>query len=293
MDGTAGLPPLFFEFSSRPPEAADCLARLHKVFGCYETGEAWCRQCFSPEEEARLRAAAPKRAELAGFSAIYFESCACSGGEETFKRWLPRGLELGRFEIFCYASVMDRAWSLLPWRWPEAEQAALRETFARALINLIDTGEATPLKGGEQAPDWSCEILIVDLLRARIEPFELFDWLARRDEPIIWQALASLTKAPRLVGELACAPIYGDEERARLDEGLAALERRAEAALAAALTPERLDAAHARWTQEAPGLANMIWELSLAAANLSSEQSAQEREADEAALRRAVGAPIV
>jgi hypothetical protein len=282
-------PPLWFPFDADPPDAAACLERLHAAFGSYAISYPWCRQCFSLEDETRmLRADDPRHAPLNIFSPIYFESPHCSGGEDTFKHWLPRGLELAGLDVFGYASIMDRAWSLQLWRWPLEEQAALRAAFARALIGLIAQGEGAPIALGDNAMDWAVERLVGDLLLLRVDPDAMFGWLVGREETLAWSALAGLFESSSIMSEQPCQPSQDPEAAERLRAALAACRRRVRTALSDVLTMERFEAARERERRRAPGLADKLLTLGVFRDVYAAARTPCERAEDEAVLRAAL-----
>ncbi|UXN75904.1 hypothetical protein N8D56_27320 (plasmid) [Devosia sp. A8/3-2] len=174
-------------FDLNAPDVESCLAQLHVVFSRYRPRWDWCRQCFTPEEEAETRNAGdPRLAPLESFGRIYFEHPNCSGGRDTFLHWLPCGFELTFLNFDRDYFPMEGAMRLGLWRWPKEEQVALRALFCRVAVNWFDGGDPVPFervmrKTGRDMDTYVSECIVEALLMLRVDPFDLFARLARAE----------------------------------------------------------------------------------------------------------------
>lgn len=233
-------------FDLNPPTVASCSAQLHAVFSRYRPRWDWCRQCFTPEEEAETRNAGdPRRAPLESFRQIYFEHPNCSGGRDTFLHWLPRGLELTFLNFDHDFGLMEGAIRLGLWRWPKEEQVALRALFCRVALNWFTGGDPAPFervmrKTGRDMDTYVSERIVKALLMLVVDPFDLFAWLARANSTRARDVLVGLTTQDQLVDEGVYFVLDDATYEPLLRNGNRALDRIAVNALHRIATDERL-----------------------------------------------------
>ncbi|MCF1437033.1 hypothetical protein GOZ97_22605 [Agrobacterium vitis] len=233
-------------FDLNPPDVDSCLLQLHAVFSRYRPRWDWCRQCFTIEEEAKTRNAGdPRRATLESFGQIYLEHPKCSGGRDTFLHWLPRGLELTFLNFDHEYFPMEGAMRLGLWRWPKEEQDALRALFCRVALNWVDGGDSVPFervmrKTGRDMATYVSECIVEALLMLRVDPFDLFAWLARANSTRARDVLVGLTTHGHLVDEGVYYVLDDATYEPLLRNGIRALDRLALDALQRIATDERL-----------------------------------------------------
>ncbi|MBP2509135.1 hypothetical protein J2855_002781 [Agrobacterium tumefaciens] len=233
-------------FDLNPPDADSCLSQLHAVFSRYRPRWDWCRQCFTPEEEAETRSAGdPRHAKLESFGQIYVEHPNCSGGRDTFLHWLPRGLELTFLNFDHDYFPMDGAMRLGLWRWPKEEQDALRALFCRVALNWFDGGDSVPFervmrKTGRDMDSYVSARIVEALLMLRVNPFDLFAWLARANSTRARDVLVGLTTNGHLVDEGVYYVLDDATYEPLLRSGIRALDRIALDALQRIASDERL-----------------------------------------------------
>ncbi|MGV1862933.1 hypothetical protein [Rhizobium rhizogenes] len=92
------------------------------------------------------------------------------------------------------------------WRWPKEEQDALRALFCRVALNWFDGGDPVPFervmgKTGRDMDTYVSECIVEALLMLRVDPFDLFAWLARVNTTRARDVLVGLATRGHLVDE--------------------------------------------------------------------------------------------
>lgn len=231
--------PIFHCFDVASTNSDACLDQLYAAFIRHRPAWNWCRQCFTPEtEDETRRQPNPRGAPAASFAHIYYEHPNCSGGRETFLHWLPRGLTLFLLDpdFDSYASFLEVMVRLTPWRWSFDEQDAVRTLLCRAAIGWFKGGDPAPLRLEREAQDQSCdggvsETLVRALLALRVNPFDLFTWLARIGGQRAYEVLLDLAIAPRLTEDPTYFVLDDEADAAIQHAALDALDRLARDAL--------------------------------------------------------------
>lgn len=249
-------PALFFAFHDAVPDTRACLDRVYDVFSPYDATRRVCRQCFTLEEELRIRSPRDVRtADSATFFPIYFEHPNCSGGLSTFRHWLPRALECLALDTRLSPPLPDQIAILGLLRWPQAEQDALRNLFTRATLNWLATGEPAPLfdqTPGDVDNAWrratqTVEILLSALIYLRIEPASLAQHMLATDTP--WASLGlSVAISQGGIPDPTFLVLENPDDEAAMRGAFAALDRRARASFYRVISYEHL---MARWEKAA------------------------------------------
>jgi len=255
---------ILHRFDLNPPDIDSCLSQVYAAFSGYRPRWDWCRQCFTVDEEARTRRAGdPRRASLESFGQIYFEHPNCSGGRDTFLHWLPRGLELTFLNFDHDYFPMEGAMRLGLWRWPRGEQDALRALFCSVAMNWFNGGDPMPFEHAirESRTDVDNHVslrIVKALLMLRVNPFELFAWLARSNSSRARSVLVGLTNHGHLVDEASYYVLDDATYEPLLHEGIRALDRLALDSLQRIATDDRLVCLWAWASREDRGLALII-----------------------------------
>ena len=283
-----------YRFDRNPPDAGRCLSHLYEIFSRYRPNWGWCRQCFTPEEEARTRDAGdPRRATLESFAQIYFEHPNCSGGRDTFLHWLPRGLELTFLNFENDYFPMEGAMRLGLWRWPKEEQDGLRALFCSVASNWFDGGDPVPFervtrKSGRDTDSSVSARIVEALLMLRVDPFDLFSWLARANSTRARAVLVDLTIHEHLVDEAAYYVLDDATDEPLLRNGIGALDRLALDALRRIVTDGRLMRLWAWADREDRALAGRIEDTEPLRMRRAFRLTATERQRDRAIVRAAL-----
>lgn len=283
-----------YRFDRNPPDAGRCLSHLYEIFSRYRPNWGWCRQCFTPEAEARARNAGdPRRAALEGFAQIYFEHPNCSGGRDTFLHWLPRGLELTFLNAEQDYFPMEGAMQLGLWRWPKEEQDGLRAWFSSAASNWFDGGDPLPFervmgRPGRDMDSYISARIVEALLMLRVDPFDLFSWLARANSTRARAVLVDLTIHEHLVDEAAYYVLDDATDESLLRNGIRALDRLALDALRHIVTDDRLMRLWAWADREDRALARRIEDTEPLRMQRAFRLTATERRRDRAIVRAAL-----
>ena len=177
-----------------PPALDDALARLRAAFAGYTGVGAFCTDCYEPgwvlEIERASRKANPAPQE---FAQIWFEPVNCSGGVETIKHFVPRGLETcfwvrGSGGFIETVELFDRLLTADLLVWPDAEIDALRGVVGRLFVDWFERGECAL---GETAPvdaphagcpwsldrGWPSERIVHAARAVRLDPADLVERL--------------------------------------------------------------------------------------------------------------------
>lgn len=226
---------------------------------------------------------------------IYHEHPACSGGRETFLHWLPRGLELFLLDQDRDFSMLEAMIRLAPSRWSFEEQDAVRVVLGRAAIGWFGGSSPAPLHCSTDGKDPSgdggvSEALVRALLAFRIDPFDLFAWLARTGGRRAYEALLDLAFTPRLTEDPVYFVLEDKADESTQHIALAALDRLARDVLS------RIVAGHDRamrlwtWAEHAdPALAHDIAALETTWRGRLSRLSSAARATDRALITAAIG----
>lgn len=286
--------PTLHRFDLNPPDVGSCLSQLQAAFSSYRPRWDWCRQCFTVEEEAKTRDAGdPRRAKLESFRHIYFEHPNCSGGRDTFLHWFPRGLELTFLNSDDDYFPMDGAMRLGLWRWPKEEQDALRALFCRVALNWFHDGGAVPFERvmretGRDMDTYVSECIVEALLMLRVDPFNLFAWLAREGSPRARDVLVDLTARQHLVDEGVYYVLDDANHEPLLRDGIRALDRLALDSLQRIVTDERLVCLWTWAEREDWVLARTIEDTEPLRTKYALRLSATERRRDRAIVKAAI-----
>lgn len=262
----------FYDWSDDPPAPDDAIKAVYRAFaGHSAVTSGFCRQCFDIENERRIQRPVPLRNKAwDDFSFIFHEHPECSVGADGYLHFLPRALETAFFDDVIYPELIGQAVKCGLYMLPEPEQAALRRACTRAAKGWFEAGDPAPF-GGLDPPCDSCGRsvmqsawrsaaagckLVVALVHARVEPDQLFAWLAGIGTPQAWVCLADLINDDVILDSPAYFVVSRGEEA--LEETVEALDRLARAALFAEVSEDRLLEAALPLTETHPEHAKRI-----------------------------------
>lgn len=131
------------------------------------------------------------------------------------------------------------------WRWPKEEQVALRALFCRVAVNWFDGGDPVPFervmrKTSRDMDTYVSECIVEALLMLRVDPFDLFAWLARANTTRARDVLVGFTTQGHLVHESVYYVLDDATYEPVLRDGIRALDRLALDALCRIATDEWL-----------------------------------------------------
>ena len=149
------------------------------------------------------------------------------------------------------------------WRWPREEQDALRALFCSVAMNWFNGGDSVPFECvmHKSSADMGSLVsirIVKALLMLRVNPFELFAWLARANSTRARGVLVGLTSHGHLVDEGDYYVLDDATYKPLLHEGIRALDRLALDALQRIATDERLACLWAWASREDQVLASAI-----------------------------------
>ncbi|UHS63789.1 hypothetical protein HRR99_19800 [Agrobacterium vaccinii] len=211
--------------------------------------------------------------------------------------WLPRGLTLFLLDLDfdSYASFLEVIIRLTPWRWSFDEQDAVRTLLCRAALGWFECGDPAPLRLEREAQDQSydggiSEALVRALLALRVDPFDLFAWLARKGGQRAYEVLLDLAIAPRLTEDPTYFVLDEESEATIQHAALDALDRLARDALT------RIVIGHDRatrlwvWAERSdPMMARSIAETEVMWRDRLRHSSSMARAADRVLVAAAIG----
>lgn len=242
-------PPLFFAFDPAVPDARTCLDQAYEAFSSYRVARGFCRQCFTPDEEARICGhGAVRAAHYDSFSPIYFEHPNCSGGIATFKHYLPRALDCAAFDMRLYPTLPGQIARLGLLCWPRDEQQGLRNLFIRAAVDWFATGQPGGL--GAQGPEdikgaWlpaieTAEILLSALTLLRVDPLSLARHMLSTDTVWTTLGLAAAVDRPYVLEDIGYLVLGDAGDEGAMRSAFAALDRNARAGFHRVISYEAL-----------------------------------------------------
>lgn len=192
---------LFYTFDIQPPNAHECMLKIYEAFADYKPAverAQYCTTCTRDDfiETIAKASKSPHTAPMNSFCGIYWENPTCMGGADNIKFWLPHTIEtymLTSLQHMPYSGIHEIYQNLGLSAWPDHEQEVLRLTFSRALINLIETGDPSPLKGEllDNQDDRRLALLhisdifviiIATLIYLHVEPTSIFKYLLNNDD---------------------------------------------------------------------------------------------------------------
>ncbi|MGU3496277.1 hypothetical protein ACLBXM_19730 [Xanthobacteraceae bacterium A53D] len=260
--------PAFFPFMPEAGNAAASLDQLHSLLADRRIAYNWCRHCFDLEHEQRMRAVRDSRtAPAEAFFPIYFENPNCSGGEDTFLHWLPRGLELGFLDPDIDPDLIEQAVRLGLWHWPAEVQDALRTLLSRVAADWFLHGTTAPLllpqtaKRLQHSGDFISRRLVRALLYLRVEPAHIFDWLAQQDSPTAWSCLMDLLPRESFLPGPPYYALPEADSEAAMAAGVSAVGRIARAALFTAVSDTAMARAWVALQDSEPQLAQRLADM--------------------------------
>lgn len=270
-------PPYLHPLRRDVPPLEDAFAACTAAFAGRDVPTHLCAQCFPPDWEARVIAAA-KLVSAGGapkpedYAQIYFEHPGCCGGEETIKLFAPYGIRdliTGRppagFAPFSYPEVFETMIHAGYWFWPDAQIAAVRTLAMRLFWDWFGQGRydwPTPDYRDDHLLGPGDDILHLCAL-SLIDPYDLVATLTTMHTPWADEALCGPLNFSGYATTYVAADTGRDDKRYReaSDTIAQTLRTREATGFVELVTLDWAEHAFFRNTQAAPELAARMSEF--------------------------------